>query len=100
LETAQVTTKETSIQSVLAPNSAATLDLDRLRGTLTFDASTSEDVILDMPLSGSDYFVGVEVPSRPAGDETPWVTSKSSTGFTVTFQTAQTMTVNWFLVRR
>lgn len=100
LETSQVSTRGTTVQSVLSPNSAAILDVDRQRGTLTFAGSTSEDVILDIPLSDSDYFVGIEVPSRPAGDETPWVTSKAATGFTVTFQTAQTMTVNWFLARR
>jgi len=75
------------------------LDVPTKAGEVVFLGSTSESVVLDVPLGHSDYQVCLEMDSRPVGDETPWVSLKSGLGFSVNFQSAQTLTVKWALFR-
>ena len=100
LETVTVETKASKDEGVLAPNAAAVLDRDVTRGTADLVAAVSVLVTFDIPLPSNDYSVYVECPSRPVNDETPWITGKLATGFTINFNTAQTMTVQWVVTRR
>jgi hypothetical protein len=99
LETVTVTAENSLIQSILAANATAELDLPKLRGTATLAAAATIAVAFDIPMSDADYQVDLELPSRPVNDETPWVTAKAVTGFTINFQTAQTMTCLWQATR-
>lgn len=80
-------------------NALAVLDEHSRRGTLVFAASTDEAEVFDLPFSDGSYQVSFEVDSRPVNDETPWITAKTGAGFTVNFQTAQTLTVTWLATR-
>lgn len=85
-----------------APVGAANTSLDRAvtQGTLTFNAEATKAGVFAIPMPDATFDVHVELPSRPVNDETPWVTGKATTGFTLNFQTAQTMVVRWTAVRR
>jgi hypothetical protein len=76
------------------------LDESSRQGTVVFGADTTKAVVFDLPFSDGDYTVNFELDSRPTNDETPWITGKAGTGFTVNFQTAQTLTVTWQVTRR
>lgn len=80
-------------------NALAVLDEHQRTGEVTFVASTDEAVTFDIPFSDGNYQVSFEVDSRPDNDETPWITAKAGTGFTVNFQSAQTLTVTWVATR-
>jgi len=80
-------------------NATAVLDESRRMGEAVFAADTVAGVDFALPFSDGSYQVSFEVDSRPVNDETPWVTSKSDTGFTLNFQTAQTLTVTWLATR-
>jgi len=99
LETISVAAENSLVQSVLAPNATAELDLPKLRGTATLAAAATIAVAFDIPMSDASYQVDLELPSRPVNDETPWITAKAVTGFTINFQTAQTMTCLWQATR-
>ncbi len=99
LETATVVTRNTTHASILAPNATAALDIESLRGTAVFAAAATAAVTFDIPQSDTAYDVGIELPSRPAGDESPWITAKATTGFTINFQSNQTMTLGWKATR-
>lgn len=99
LETVSVETLGVKHEGLLAANANAELDEDVRRGTVTFAAETSKAVTFDIPYTDADYTVSLELPSRPANDESPWVTVKATTGFTINFQSAQTMTVAWTATR-
>lgn len=100
LETVTLTTRSSKHASILAANANAVLDIDVQRGTATLAAAASVAVVFDVPMSDADYVVDLELPSRPTNDETPWVSVKAATGFTINFFTAQTMTVSWTATRR
>ena len=80
-------------------NATAVLDERQRTGTAVFGAVTDVTVTFDLPFSDGSYQVSLEVDSRPVSDETPWVTGKAGVGFTINFQTAQTLTVTWLAVR-
>ena len=99
LETVSIETKVSKYASLLAGNLSAELDVDVVRGTVVLAAAATGAIAFDIPFTDADFQVDLELPSRPANDETPWVTLKLATGFTVNFQTAQTMTVLWTATR-
>ena len=80
-------------------NAVAVLDEPSRQGTAVFGVDTTVAVVFDLPFSDADYQVSFEVDSRPDNDETPWITAKAGTGFTINFQTAQTLTVTWLATR-
>lgn len=98
-ETVTVTARATLVGSIVAANANAVLDVPKLRGTATLDTEAMVDVVFDVPMSDADYHVDLELPSRPANDETPWITNKAVTGFTVNFQSNQDLTAEWRVTR-
>jgi len=73
-------------------NATAVLDEGSKSGTVLFAAATAA-VVFDIPMSDALYAVNFEPDARPVSDETPWITNKLLTGFTINFQTAQTLNV-------
>jgi len=98
-ETVSVACENSLVKALTAGNLTAELDLPKKRGTAVMAGVTTIAVAFDIPLSDASYEVSLELPSRPVNDETPWVTIKAVTGFTINFQTAQTMTVRWAVTR-
>ena len=98
-ETVTCTARNTSIAAITAPAAGAVLDLPSQTGSAVFGAATTVAVAFDVPMSDAVYQVQLEVPSQPVNDETPWITSKLATGFTINFATNQTMTVEWLATR-
>lgn len=80
-------------------NALAVLDEPVRMGTETFAAQTTRAVTFDIPFSDGTFQVAVEVDSQPANDETPWVTAKAGTGFTINFASAQTLVATWRATR-
>lgn len=80
---------------------AVTATLDRLiqQGVLTFTASTSQAVVFPVAFSDSSYQVFLELSGAPLNADTPWVTGKTASGFTVNFSFAQTMALGWSALR-
>lgn len=68
------------------------------QGTETFAAATAA-VTFDVEHPDANYTVLVECRARPVNDETPWITGKLATGFTINFQTAQTLECVWSVFR-
>jgi len=99
LETVSVTAPNTLVQALVAGNLTAELDLPKKRGTAVMGAVATVAVAFDIPMTDANFEVSLELPSRPVNDETPWVTLKAVTGFTINFQTAQTMTARWLATR-
>jgi len=99
LETTTVVAPGSVIQSVVAANATAELDMPKNTGTATFAAATTANVAFDIPFSDADFKVDLEIPSQPVNDETPWITNKAVTGFRINFATNQTMTVGWTVTR-
>ena len=85
--------------SVSAPNPVAVLR-SALSGTESFAAAASVSVTFDIPQPDDNYQVAFELDARPANDEVPWVTGKVASGFTINFNTAQTLGVSWQVTRR
>ena len=80
-------------------NVLAVLDEHQRKGGASFGAELTKAVTFDIPFSDGNYQVSFEVDSQPVNDETPWVTGKAGTGFTLNFATAQTLTVAWLATR-
>jgi len=99
LETITVVAPATVVQSVVAANAAAVLDMPKNTGTAVFAAATTATVVFDIPFSDADFQVSFELPSQPANDETPWISNKATTGFRINFATNQTMSVGWVVAR-
>jgi len=99
LETTTVVAPTTVVQSVVAANAAAVLDMPKNTGTDALAAATTATVTFDIPFSDTDFQVFLEMPSQPANDETPWISNKAVTGFRINFATAQTMSVGWTVTR-
>lgn len=98
-ETVTLSTTNTRIASLLAPNAGAVFKVDAKRGSTAFVASDSEAVVFDIPAPDALYDVALELSGRPANDESPWVTGKAATGFTINFATNQTLSVGWKATR-
>lgn len=71
-----------------------------VNGTAAFAAAASAVVTFDVPQPDDSYQVAFELDDRPANDEVPWVTAKTASGFTINFNTAQTLGVSWQVTRR
>jgi hypothetical protein len=67
-------------------------------GTATFTAEATKAVTLPAPHPDNQYSVAVELDGSPGG-ETPWVTAKTTTGFTLNFDTPQTLGAAWTVAR-
>ena len=80
-------------------NALAVLDEPVKGGIEAFGASLAVAVVFDIPFSNAAYQVGIEVDSQPVSDETPWITAKVGTGFTINFASAQTLTATWRATR-
>jgi len=85
--------------SVALSDATAFLDEPRRMGDAVFGVDTSVAVTFEVPYTDDSYQVALEVSDRPANDETPWITAKTGAGFTINFQTAQTLTVTWLATR-
>lgn len=100
LETVTVDAHGSRIGSLLAGNVNAALRTDTKYGAATLTAEATKAVVFDVPLRvGDTYSVALELSGRPVNDETPWITVKGVAGFTINFQTAQTLTATWRITR-
>lgn len=77
----------------------ASLEEPIQRGAVAFAAVTAVTVTFAVQQTDDSYSISVEVDDRPVGDETPWITSKSVTGFDINFFSAQTLNAYWTLSR-
>lgn len=103
LETVNLTMTNSARGTLAAPNATAGLVEPLRDGTVAFGAVVSVPVVFEVPYFPGgfvDYQVTLEVDARPTNDETPWITGKSETGFTINFQTAQTLNVRWAATAR
>lgn len=80
-------------------NSNASYGRTQTTGELAFGAESSKIVTFDIPFPDTNYHVSLEVDSSTSNGDVPYITSKALTGFEVHFTTAQTLTVQWFLLR-
>lgn len=64
-------------------------------GTSTFAAATTVAVTLPVEEPDTNYFVLFENPAN----QILWVTSKTTTGFTVNSSVSNSTTVGWFVLR-
>jgi hypothetical protein len=67
-----------------------------LTGTVTFAAATSAAVTFTTPELTTSYNVALDSPEN----KTFWITSKTTTGFTINASSATSATVGWTVVRR
>jgi len=100
LETTTFNAWHSLVAALKAPNANAVFDTSSLTGTAAFAAVAFQDVVFDVPQSNIAFHVALELSSRPANDETPWISNKAVTGFRINFQTAQTLTVSWRSTRK
>ncbi len=84
---------------VLSASGGTVLEQIIQRRSASFAAETSKAVLFSTAQPDVDYTVALEVDSRPVSDETPWVTAKTASGFTINFNTAQSLTVYWAALR-
>lgn len=98
LSTCAVVSTRTGFRSTLPSNATATLALDNLSGALTFTGTAAESVVFDTPQPDTSFYVQLTVEGDSSG-ECPYISAKSSTGFTVTYNTVQTLTTRWRLFR-
>lgn len=98
-ETPTFNTAGTYIDSIVAANAGAVLKRDTIRGSEVFAAAQTVAVVFDIPQPDGLYDVALEVDDQPVNDETPWVTAKVGTGFTINFATNQTLNVGWRATR-
>lgn len=65
-------------------------------GTATFAAATTVAVTFAQALTDANYNVTIDSPAN----RTHWVTSKTTTGFTINASASNSDTVGWTVVRR
>lgn len=87
-----------STRGAIAANATAVLTEPRVRGTATFNAEATKAVTFDVPMADDSFVVFFELSATSSG-EVPWVTGKAATGFTINFDGAQTMDVEWVAIR-
>lgn len=68
---------------------------NNLAGTAVFSASTTVAVTLPIAEPDANYLIFLDNPAN----QTLWVTSKSTTGFTVNSSVSNSTTVGWLLIR-
>jgi len=69
------------------------------RGTVAFAASLAQVVTLPAKHPDTSYLVSFELGAAPVNQDTPWITAKTTSGFTINFSSAQTMAVGWTVTR-
>lgn len=87
-------TLESSSRGNVNTNASATLSEPRLSGTVTFEDESSKEVSFRVPQPNGEYQVFLSLTDNPNGNP-PWVSDKSSTGFTINFADDQTQDVLW-----
>lgn len=85
---------ESSPRGTVNVNDSATLSEPHLSGTVTFDEESSKEVSFRVPQPNGEYQVFLSLTDNPNGNS-PWVSGKSSTGFTINFADDQTQDVMW-----
>lgn len=98
LETPTVELFSSDFVGTLGANATAALDGTQY-GTAAFVAAASLAITFDVPQSDTAYRVDYELDGRPANDEVLWTSNKLATGFTINFNTAQTLNVGWRTMR-
>lgn len=78
-------------QGIAARDTAA----NNLAGVATFSASTTAAVTLPIAEPNANYLIFIDSPANV----THWVTSKSTTGFTINASASNSNTVGWLLIR-
>lgn len=78
-------------QGIAARDTAA----NNLAGGATFSASTTVAVTLPIAEPDANYLIFIDSPANV----THWVTSKSTTGFTINASASNSNTVGWLLIR-
>lgn len=64
-------------------------------GTATFAAATTRVVTLDVAEPDTNYFVLLE----NVANQTLWITSKTTAGFTINSSVSNSTTVSWLIYR-
>lgn len=75
---------------------AELVDRTPITGTVTFAAATTAAVTFETPELSTDYNISVDA----SENKTFWVTSKTTTGFTLNASASTSAAVGWTLVRR
>lgn len=71
------------------------LSEERTTGSVTFAASSSENVSFDIDQPDTSYEVFIDSPTSAR----PWATTKTTNGFTINFSSNQSATVFWRVTR-
>lgn len=88
-----------TVRGTLNTNAGSVLDEPKKSGTASFVAGATAAVSFKIPMSDASYTVQMTPNARPANDETPWYTNKLATGFTINFNSAQTLDIDWRVER-
>lgn len=88
-----------STRTTINVNALASLSEATQHGIVSFTASNSEATTLDIPGPDALYRIVYEMNQAGAGGEVPFCAAKLSTGFTTQFTSAQTLDVEWTLLR-
>jgi hypothetical protein len=82
-----------------ATGATATLAEPLLQGVATFIAASTVSVTFN-PDQPDDNYQVVLTPLATTSDQIPWISAKAATGFTINFSGAQSMSVDWSVIRR
>jgi hypothetical protein len=88
-----------SSHGTITPGATATLAEPVRRGSVSLVGELTKAVVFDIPQPDTNYTVMMELLGAPANQDTPWVTAKVASGFTINFSAAQTLSVNWSVQR-
>lgn len=69
-------------------------------GMTPFVADTSQAVVLPAEQPDTNYRITLELDGVTVNQDTPWITAKTTTGFTINFSFNQTLTVYWAVIRK
>lgn len=88
-----------STRGTITPGGTATLSETVQYGEVAFGAEATKAVVFAVPQPDTNYRVGLELGAHPANDEPPWTTARTAAGFTINFNSVQTMSVRWSVAR-
>lgn len=97
-ETMACTLSETRRGTIAGPGTA-TLKETGVFGVVSFVAVSTVAVSFTLPQPDDAYTVSLELSDFPNNGEPPFLTLKSANGFTISFNTAQTLDVRWVVLR-
>ena len=92
-------TLDHSRKGTVTPGGTASLAEPIQRGTVAFVAEATKAVVFASPQPDTSYTVDLELQSHPANEDSWWITGKATSGFTVNFNTAQTVNAIWTVQR-